>query len=88
MKKIFLEFIEDYNGLHLKNFHRVEPKLEIAFLAQFWTFFENFITSKKLLKFTSSKDDSDVSVTADIICQRKTFQNFSKIHLEYAKCEN
>ena len=36
--------------------------------------FENFVIFKnQLLKFTSSIDASDGSVTADIICRRKSF---------------
>ena len=35
--KIFVEFSGDYNGVSLKNFQRIEPKLENAFLA-FWEF--------------------------------------------------
>ena len=31
--KIFLDILEDYNGVCLKNFQRVEQKLENAFLA-------------------------------------------------------
>ena len=33
--KIFLEFLGDYNSVGLKNFERIEQKLENAFLAQF-----------------------------------------------------
>ena len=32
--KIFLEFSGDYNGVCLKNFQRIEQKLENAFLAK------------------------------------------------------
>ena len=33
--KIFLEFSGDHNGVCLKNFQRIEQKLENAFLAKF-----------------------------------------------------
>ena len=33
-KKIFLEFSGDYNGVCLKNFQRIEQKLENAFLVK------------------------------------------------------
>ena len=33
--KIFLEILGDYNGVCLKNFQRIEQKLENAFLAKF-----------------------------------------------------
>ena len=33
--KIFLEFLGDYNGVCLKNFQQLEPKLENALLATF-----------------------------------------------------
>ena len=32
--KIFLEFSGDYNGVCLKNFQRIEPKLDNAVLAK------------------------------------------------------
>ena len=44
--KIFLEFSGDYNGVCLKNFQRIEQKLENAFLAKFSILFENFVTLK------------------------------------------
>ena len=70
-KHNFLEFL-DYNGVYLKNFRQIEQKLENAFTAKFSTL---FITLKKYLwNFTSSIDASDVSVTADNICQHKIFQ--------------
>ena len=34
-KKFFLEFLGEYNGVCLKNFQRIEQKLEKAFLAEF-----------------------------------------------------
>ena len=39
--KIFLEILGDYNGVCLKNFQRIEQKLENAFLAKF-SIFGNF----------------------------------------------
>ena len=33
--KLFLEFLGEYNGVRLKNFQRIEQKLENAFLAKF-----------------------------------------------------
>ena len=42
---------------------------------QIFNSFENFVTLENYLwSFTSSVDASDVSVTADIICQHKIFQ--------------
>ena len=73
-KKIFSEFLGNYNGVCLKNFQRIEQKLKNAFLAIFHSF-ENFVTLKNLLwDFISSIDASDVSATAGIICLRKSFQ--------------
>ena len=42
--RICLEFSGDYNGVCLKNFQRIEQKLENAFLAKFFHSFENFVT--------------------------------------------
>ena len=36
--KMFLEFSGEYNGVCLKNFQRIEQKLENAFLAKFSIF--------------------------------------------------
>ena len=72
--KIFLEVSGDYNGVCLKNFQRIEQKLENAFLAKF-SMLENFVTLKRQIwDFISSIDASDVSATAGIICRRKSFQ--------------
>ena len=73
--KIFLEILEDYNGVCLKKIQRIEQKLENAFLTKFPIFFENFATLKNYSwNFISSIDASDVSATADIIYQRKSFR--------------
>ena len=47
--KIFLEILADYNGVCLKNFKRIEQKLENAFLAKFPIFFR--ISSLKKIIF-------------------------------------
>ena len=73
--KIFLEIL-DYNGVCSENFQRIEQQLE-KFLAKFSFFFEKFVTSKFnygcLLHQLML-----VSVTADIICQHKSFQKLLK----------
>ena len=68
-KKIFLEFLVDYNGICLKNFQGIEQKLKNAFLAKVFIFSENFVTLKNYLwNFISSRDASNISATAGIIC--------------------
>ena len=72
---MFLEISGDCNGVCLKNFQRIEQKLENAFLAKVSIFFENFVTLKNYVwNFISSIDASDVSATANIICQHKSFR--------------
>ena len=70
--KIFQENLKDYSGDCLKNFHRIEQKLETAFSPNF-PFFENFSILNYFWNLISSIDAIDVSVTADTICRRKRF---------------
>ena len=58
----------------VKNFQRIEQKLENAFLSKFPIFWEFRYFKKFKIEFFSSIDAPDVSATADIICRRKSFQ--------------
>ena len=74
-KKIFLDFSGNYNGVCLKNFERIEQKLENAILAKVFIFSEKFVALENYLwSVISSIDASNVSAAAVIICQRKSFK--------------
>ena len=73
--KLFLENLVDSNGVSVKNFQLIEQKIENAFLAKVFISSENFVILKNYLwNFISSIDVSNVSATADIICERKSFR--------------
>ena len=72
-----------------ENFPTNKAKTRKCVFGQILHHFENFGTLKyQLWNFISSKDASDVSATADIICRRKVFKNYSKIHTESTKFKN